>query len=109
MSKQNKRLRKKLYLEEFSVLGFEVTFTLTSEDDAVFDGVFNELVSFMESQQLIMNITADGSQFYLYVSSHYRYDSATDANREAVAEFLNKQSVLADVNVAALSDAYYGN
>jgi uncharacterized protein YggL (DUF469 family) len=109
MSKHNKRLRKKLYLDEFAVLGFEVTFKLTSEDDAIFDGVFNDLVAFMEAQELIMNVAADGSRFFLYVSSRYRYESATDAHRDAVIAFLNEQSVLEDVTVAALSDAYYGN
>lgn len=109
MSNRSKRLRKKLYLEEFSVLGCEVSFTLASDDDAVFDKGLTGLVNFMESNELIMNIAADGNQFYLYVSSHSRYESLTDENRTAIQAFLESNDVFTEINVAALSDAYYGS
>ena len=109
ISNKSKRLRKKLYLDEFAVLGFEVKFKLSSENDDLFEGIFNEMISFLESQNLIMNIAVDGEQFHLYVSSHARYESATDENRAATEAFLNEQKGLEEINVAPLSDAYYGN
>ena len=109
MSDRSKRLRKKLYLEEFAVLGSEVSFNLSAEEEAAYDNALGELVTFMESNSLIMSIAADGNQFCLYVSSHSRYQSLTEEDRVAIQGFLESKDAFTEINVSALSDAYYGS
>ena len=102
-----KRLRKKLYLDEFAVKGFEFSVSLASFNDDQFDSFFDALAEFIHSKNL--EITGGGTQdkFNAYVASGDRYGSATDEDRTAVETWLNEQDGVSDVAVEALSDANY--
>jgi len=106
--KRSNRLNKKLYVGEYAVLGFEVSFKFASIDEATFDTFFADIVEFVESRNLILG-GASGSQcFVIYVSSYARYSSATEEDRRAFEQWLAERDFLIDANVAPLSDAYYG-
>ncbi|MEY8198977.1 MAG: 50S ribosome-binding protein YggL, partial [Colwellia sp.] len=51
---KSRRLRKKLYLDEFAILGFEVSCSIGVETSDEFDLFLDQLVSFVEDNELIM-------------------------------------------------------
>jgi uncharacterized protein YggL (DUF469 family) len=106
--KRSNRLNKKLYVGEYAVLGFEVSFKLTEVDEQTFDTFFTEIVEFVESRELIMGGAGGSETFSIYVSSYGRYTSATEEDRSAFEQWLSAREFITDKNVAALTDAYYG-
>lgn len=103
-SNRSRRLRKKLHLDEFAVLGFG----FSCKPEADFNSVFDSLISLMDERRL--QIWAEGSEdsFEAYISSSQRYGSTTEDDRSAVKAWLDAQGSLADVKVDELTDAYYG-
>lgn len=106
--KRSNRLNKKLYVGEFAVLGFEVSFKFADLDETTFDTFFSELVEFVESRNLLMGGAGGAQSFVIYISSYGRYVSATEDDRSAFDQWLAKRDFITEKNVAALSDAYYG-
>jgi len=51
MSTKSRRLRKKLYLDEFAILGFEFTCNLNATE-AEFDLLLDELLEFIDKRKL---------------------------------------------------------
>jgi len=106
--KRSNRLNKKLYVGEYAVLGFEVSFKFSAIDEQTFDTFFADIIAFVDSRNLILG-SAEGSQsFVIYVSSYARYSSATEDDRSAFEQWLAERDFLIDASVAPLSDAYYG-
>lgn len=106
--KRSKRLNKKLYVGDYAVLGFEVSFKFSDLDEQTFDTFFSEIVSFVESRNLIMGGAGGSQNFVIYISSYGRYVSATEEDRSEFEKWLAERDFIIDANVAALSDAYYG-
>ena len=106
--KRSNRLNKKLYVGEYAVLGFEVSFKLTEVDEQTFDTFFTEIVEFVESRELIMGGAGGSETFSIYVSSYGRYTSATEEDRSAFEQWLSAREFITEKNVAVLTDAYYG-
>ena len=106
--KRSNRLNKKLYVGQYAVLGFEVSFKFTEIDEQNFDTFFTEIVDFVESRGLILGGAGGSQSFVIYVSSYGRYVSATEEDRSAFKQWLTARVFITDVKIAALSDAYYG-
>lgn len=107
--KRSNRLNKKLYVGEYAVLGFEVSFKFSEIDELVFDTFFNDIVEFVESRNLILGGAGGSQSFVIYVSSYGRYISATEEDRSAFEQWLAARDFIVDGDVAPLSDAYYGS
>jgi uncharacterized protein YggL (DUF469 family) len=106
-NKRSRRLRKKLYIDEFQVLGFEVSFKFESLEENTFDSFFSEIMDFIESRDLLLGSASGTDTFTLYVSSFERYGSTTEDDRIAFQKWLADKAFIKDVVVAQLSDAYY--
>jgi uncharacterized protein YggL (DUF469 family) len=106
--KRTKRLDKKLYVGEYAVYGFEVSFQLADVTEEDFDRFFSELVSFVDSRDLIMGGAGGTDRFSIYISRYGRYLSATDEDRNSFKEWLAGYDFLTNCSVEELSDAYYG-
>ncbi|MCP4325503.1 MAG: DUF469 family protein [Alteromonadales bacterium] len=106
--KRTKRLDKKLYVGQYAVLGFEVSFKFTEIDEQVFDTFFAQLMEFVESRNLILGGAGGTENFVIYVSNYGRYVSATDQDRSAFEQWLSERSFITESKVEVLSDAYYG-
>jgi uncharacterized protein YggL (DUF469 family) len=102
--KRNKRLRKKLYLDEFAMLGFEVTFKFTKLDDTLFDSFLDVL----ESRSLVVGGGVNDDTFEGFVYSNKRYDSVTEEEKTIIADWLTDQENITDAKVGGLVDAIYG-
>lgn len=105
---RSRRLRKKLHLDEFAVKGFDVSCQVALTTGPELDAFFDELATFIDSQDLLIWAEGDAGQLSAYVTSTDRYGSATEENRTAVEAWLKSQKALSDITVSALVDTYYG-
>jgi len=107
--KMNRRLRKKLCLAEFAVIGFEFSCSIDDMDETKVNDFFSELLSFLESNNMLFSGGGTKDNFGGYITSQLRYGSLTDADREALKTWLSSNEGVADVHLDDLSDAIYGN
>jgi uncharacterized protein YggL (DUF469 family) len=107
-SNKSRRLRKKLYLDEFAVLGFEFSCTLNVKTSDDFDSLLSQMIGFVESRELSMDGGGDTKLFTAFISSDQRYVSATEEDRAAVTAWLNEQDNITNITVENLIDANYG-
>jgi uncharacterized protein YggL (DUF469 family) len=105
---RSKRQRKKMYVDEFSVIGFGFQGRFNADSDEQLDPFFDGLVELLNTRDLMISGGNNEDFFEAYLSSNDRYGSATEEDRTAVTEWLNAQKRISDVVVAELSDAYYG-
>ncbi len=105
----NRRQRKKLYLEEFAVLGFEFSCTINREADITTDAFFDSLISLLSSRNLMIDGDGSDYEFVGYITSNERYGSATQEDIAAVKTWLESTSGIEDVKVFELTDVFYGN
>jgi uncharacterized protein YggL (DUF469 family) len=103
----SRRLRKKLYLDEFAVFGFECACDL-DETEAGFDLFLDELVEVVEARGLIIGGGGSATEFAAFVASEQRYGSATEEDRQFVEQWLSAQPRTSMVVVGKLIDANYG-
>jgi len=104
---RSRRLRKKLYLDDYQVLGFEVSFKFENLEEQDFDSFFTEIMDFVESRDLILGGAGGTDTFILYISSFQRYGNATEDDRIAFQKWLAEKEFIKDAVVGPLSDAYY--
>ncbi|MDO8272151.1 MAG: 50S ribosome-binding protein YggL [Gammaproteobacteria bacterium] len=107
-SEKKRRLRKKLYLGEFAVLGFEFSCALNLETEDDYDSWLDQLIEFIERRDLCMGGGGDTELFSAFICSAHRYKSAIDDDREAVKNWLESSGVASNVVIGGLVDAYYG-
>lgn len=105
---RSKRLRKKLYLDEFAIFGFEFECHLSCTSEDEFDTFMIEMIDFFESRNL--NVGGGGSveSFGGFVCSNERYGSATEEDIEETQAWLSTHRMVTGVNVGQLVDAMYG-
>lgn len=106
--KRSRRLRKKLYVNEYTVYGFEVTVNFTDIDEATLDTFLDTVVDFVESTNLIIGGGGGVDVFDAFIYSKERYGSATEEDRNLIAEWFNAQAIVSSVDVGELVDANYG-
>ena len=101
---RSRRLRKKLHLDEFQELGFDVEAALkaplvgTAEEEL--------LIAFIEEAVEPRGLIYGGGVTYGYVCKPGR-GSATEEDRSAIRDWLQARSEFASVTVRELSDAWY--
>ncbi|MDH1470562.1 50S ribosome-binding protein YggL [Shewanella sp. GD03713] len=105
---RNRRLRKKLYSDEFTVYGFSVFCDLSIEDEPEYDVFIDEFIDFIEARNLMIGGGVSHSKFDCFVVAEGRYGSVTHEDRAEIEMwFMNKPeckniklSSLVDVNSA---------
>lgn len=108
-SKMNRRLRKKLYLGEFAVKGFEFSISLSKLSKEQVEAFFDSLLLFIESRSLLVGGGGEQDKFSCYVLPNARYNSATEEDRTVVEQWLKSQEGTSDAVVEPLTDAYHGS
>ena len=107
-SVKSRRLRKKLYLDEFAVLGFEISCSIGVKCSDDFDLFLDQLVSFVENHELIMGGGGDVKEFSAFICSEHRYVSATNDDRDNIEAWLNNNEAANNIVIGELVDANYG-
>ena len=102
---RSRRLRKKLYVDEFKVLGFAFFCHLHLKQEADCDQIIDDFLSFIEERGLVMGGGADLTSFDGFIVPERRYDSASEEDRLAVEQWLTEHSGCSDVEVGPLVDA----
>ena len=108
ITKMNRRLRKKLYLGEFAVLGCEFSVSLSSFSEEQFNEFFDSLIDFIELRKLEIGGGGSKDRFSGYITAISRYGSVTEDDRSALEDWLSHQSGTSEISVKPLSDACYG-
>ncbi len=104
---RSRRLRKKLYIDEFSILGFGFTCELAFENDEQLDNFFSEFIAFVESRDLHVSGGSDDETFDGFITSIGRYESATEEDRTEIQNWLSKQEKVSEVLLGKLEDPVY--
>jgi uncharacterized protein YggL (DUF469 family) len=104
---RNRRQRKKMHLDEWAILGFEFSCTLDKASEADYGLFFDSLEELVYSQHLYMTIENDSEAFAGFVTSADRYGNATEEDRSSLEELMKKHSIVKDVKIGKLVDAYY--
>ncbi|GAA3934005.1 YggL family protein [Litoribacillus peritrichatus] len=105
--KRSRRLRKKLFVDEFAVKGFGFSCSVNTNNEQELDQFFDGLLDLVESRNLQIGGGGNEGTFEGYVSSAKRYGSATEEDKSALTDWLAAQANVTDVNIEALTDAYY--
>lgn len=106
-AKRNRRIRKKLRVDEFKELGFEVSwkFPAGTEDaqiDAVIDGLINDVIEVNG-----LGFAGGGDLEWEGIVCTQKIGQCTDEQRVAVKAYLEGQS-LENVEVTELFDLWWG-
>lgn len=106
---RSRRLRKKLYMDEFSILGFGFTCALAFENEAELNIFFGKFIDFVESKNLHVAGGADDENFDGFITSIGRYDSATEEDRTDIQNWLTAQEKVSEVLLGKLEDPVYAD
>ncbi|MBU2869316.1 50S ribosome-binding protein YggL [Colwellia sp. E2M01] len=107
-SVKSRRLRKKLYLDEFAVKGVEVDCTLTCKDEPELAVIMDDFLLYVDSLNLFVSGGGDLTTLSGFISSNERYGSVTEAQRASISAWLKEQKLVAEFTVGELVDANYG-
>lgn len=107
MATRSRRLRKKLYVDEFQVMGFEIAFDYAlHNDESAVDAFLDSMIEFVESCGLFVGggIHERGSFF---VVREGRYESTTAEDISAFTNWLKDQARVTNIESSGLVDANY--
>lgn len=103
MATRSRRLRKKLCVDEFQELGFELSFTYAADlSDEAYETFLDDLLGEIEARGLIYS----GCDEYGFVCLAKR-GSVSDEQRQALEAWLKGRKELAGFQVGELVDAWY--
>lgn len=109
--KRSKRLRKKLFLDEFATYGFELECEF--KDDlpeeqlsAFIDKFFIDAIS---AKGLAFGGGLSSKRLSGFIVSNKRYQSTTETDKNTLETWLNAQPEVAKVDVGEIIDANYYN
>ncbi|ATI03086.1 MAG: YggL family protein [Cycloclasticus pugetii] len=103
---RSRRLRKKLYVGEFAIMGFEFTCKVDIDSDTQFEEFLEAFADVAEDKNLLISLDNDDEQFEGFVTSHDRYGSATEEDKAAIEAVLLAHSIVSDVEVSKLVDVF---
>lgn len=104
---RNRRQRKKLHLDEWAILGFEFSCQLDKASETEYGLFFDALKELVSTQHLYMTIENDSESFAGFVTSADRYGNATEEDRTAVETLMKSHSIVKDIKMGKLVDAFY--
>ena len=104
---RSRRLRKKLYVDEFKVLGFNIDLTFaadSSEEDL--NKFFEDFLDSATYQNgLVFGGGGTTESFCGFVGPMARYQSATEQHRQLISDWLENNPHVASSTVGELQDA----
>ena len=103
-----KRLRKKLRVGEFQELGFAVRFRLPGDlNESGMNAFWDAFIIEVVEAGGFMFGGACGHEWDVFVCRPNR-QSATEADRQAIASWLGRHEQVSDILIGPLVDAWYG-
>ena len=107
--KRSKRLRKKLYVDEFKVMGFEVDLTFVdSTTEEAMDAFFDDfLTNVIDANQLVFGGGGTKEGFSGFVVPAKRYASSSEDHRKLLDSWFGQQKVVTEHSISGLIDANF--
>ena len=107
--KRSRRLRKKLYVDEFKVLGFEVDLTFAdSTTEEAMDVFFEDfLTNVIDANQLVFGGGGTKEGFSGFVVPAKRYASSSEDHRKLLDSWFEQQEMVTNYSVGGLIDANF--
>ncbi|NQY89851.1 MAG: DUF469 family protein [Colwellia sp.] len=106
-SRKSRRLRKKLYLDEFSVMGVELDCNLTCKDESELATIMDDFFVYVDTLSLSIGGGGDLTSFVGFISSHERYGSVTESDISSISNWLKGQNIVSEFKIGQLVDANY--
>ncbi len=104
----NRRQRKKLRVGEFQELVFEIRIQFRQPmDDATLDTFWDALIALVESRRLAVGGWSDLTKMDGVISAWGR-GSPTEADRQALLDWLRLRSEVASAEAGDFADGWYG-
>ncbi|BCN23882.1 hypothetical protein VYA_11010 [Vibrio alfacsensis] len=103
-NQKSKRVRKKLFLDEFAKFGVQVKFQFDYEDAQDSELFFDDFFTFLGDQDLTFYGGHSKNDFSAVVLSQGRYTSITDKERTEIENWLNTHKLCSDVVVSEVVD-----
>ncbi|MFT5851757.1 MAG: hypothetical protein ACI87J_001730 [Colwellia sp.] len=107
-SQKSRRLRKKLYLDEFAVMGVELDCNLTCKEESELAIIMDDFFVYIDSLNLCIGGGGDLTSFGGFISSYERYGSVTESDISSISNWLKDQNIVSEFNIGELVDANYG-
>ncbi|PMH43244.1 hypothetical protein BCU68_04445 [Vibrio sp. 10N.286.49.B3] len=106
LENKNRRIRKKLFLGEFAILGFEISCKTSITDFAQYDTFVDDFIDYIDSIGLCFG--GGGLELFEgFLCSIERYRSATEEEKQQVLTWLENREEVQSVTVSELVDANY--
>jgi len=106
-SRKSRRLRKKLYLDEFAAMGVELDCNLTCQNESELEIIMDDFVIYTATLSLCIAGGGDLSSFAGFISSQERYGSVTESDRSSITNWLKDQKIVLEFNLGQLIDVNY--
>ena len=104
VANRSKRLRKKLYLDEFSVFGFQLSFDFKNTDcEQSIDKFLDDVIEFVKSKSMCIGGGIDG---YI-VCKEGRYDSIAKRDINIFTKWMSERNDISNVVTSDLINAHY--
>jgi uncharacterized protein YggL (DUF469 family) len=107
-SGKSRRLRKKLYLDEFATMGVELDCNLSCQNESELEIIMDDFVVYTDTLNLCIGGGGDLNSFAGFISSKTRYGSVTESDILNITNWLKEQNIVSDFNLGELVDANYG-
>jgi uncharacterized protein YggL (DUF469 family) len=107
-SQKSRRLRKKLFLEEFAVMGIELDCNLTCKNESELATIMDDFFVYVGTLNLFIGGGGDLTSFAGFISSTERYGSVTESDILNIKNWLKDKSVISDFTLGELIDVNYG-
>lgn len=104
---RSRRLRKKLHLDEFAIIGFAFQCRVNVDKPEDYEVFFKEFAILVNSRHLYIDLEGHEGVFRGRVTSADRYGDATTDDREAITILLENHALVSEVSVGELVDGYY--
>ncbi|WP_199450346.1 YggL 50S ribosome-binding family protein [Vibrio harveyi] len=103
---KNRRLRKKLFLGEFAILGFEISCETDINDFDRYDAFVDEFIDYIDGLDLCFG--GGGLELFEgFLCSTERYGSATEEQKAQVVAWLEVRPEVSSAKAGELVDANY--
>ena len=106
---RSKRLRKKLFQDEFATFGFELECEFKNDlpEETISQFVDNFFIDALSTENLVFGGGLSSKRLSGFVSSSKRYGSTTETDKAKLLAWLKAQPQVANVELGEIIDANY--
>ncbi len=103
-----KRMRKKLFLNEYKSLGFELIIEVKkgTENDKIID-LLDDFIDFLDERDLSINARDNELNSAMLITSSLKYGSASNEDINACESWLKNKEIVKQIKIGNLIDSWY--